>query len=60
MSNATFFGTRNFIERAKKKPHMARWRTSLFSFLYRNGVRTPDLFHLPPERTVEIAREIEI
>jgi KUP system potassium uptake protein len=60
MSDALFFGTRDFITRADERPHMARWRTSLFAFLYRNGVRTPDLFDLPPDRTVEIARQIEI
>ena len=59
MSHAVFFGTRDFVGR-DEHPKMGRWRTSLFAFLFRNGVRITDRFHLPPDRTVEIAREIKI
>ena len=55
LSNATFFGARHFVSSAEH-PKMGRWRTALFAFLFRNGVRIPDRFHLPAERTVEIAR----
>ncbi len=60
LSHAIFFGTRDFIARDERKPAMARWRTQLFSFLFRNGERITDRFNLPPGRTVEIARQIEI
>ena len=59
MSDALFFGTRDFIT-LDEHPAMARWRTALFAFLFINGVRITDRFHLPADRTVEIAREIKI
>jgi KUP system potassium uptake protein len=60
VSNAVFIGARDFVARDKAHPAMARWRTSLFSFLYRNGMRITDRFNLPPNRTIEIARHMEI
>jgi KUP system potassium uptake protein len=59
LSQALFFGTRDYVTCAKDH-HMAAWRTNLFAFLFRNGVRITDRFNLPPRRTIEIAREIEI
>jgi KUP system potassium uptake protein len=60
VSDAVFIGARDFITRDKAKPAMAPWRTSLFSVLFRNGMRITDRFNLPAERTLEIARQIEI
>jgi KUP system potassium uptake protein len=59
LSNAVFFGTRDFVVRSDH-PAMGRWRTSLFAFLFRNGMRITDRFNLPPDRTLEIARQIAI
>ena len=59
LSDALFFGTRDYVT-AGKHHGMSHWRTGLFAFLYRNGVRITDRFKLPAERTIEIAREIEI
>ena len=59
LSGALFFGTRDFVVRAKH-PRMGRMRTGLFAFLFRNGRRITDRFNLPPDRTFEIAREIKI
>ena len=59
LSKALFFGTRDYVRR-DKHPAMGGLRTSLFSFLFRNGVRITDRFNLPPDRTIEIAREIKI
>ena len=60
LSEAIFFGTRDFIARDKRQPVMSAWRTQLFAFLFRNGERITDRFNLPPGRTIEIARQIEI
>ena len=60
LSQATFFGTRDFVARHSSHPAMGGWRTGLFAFLFRNGARITDRFNLPPERTLEIARQIEI
>jgi KUP system potassium uptake protein len=60
VSNAVFIGARDFVDCDKTHPSMARWRVSLFSFLYRNGMRITDRFNLPAGQTIEIARHIEI
>ena len=59
LSEALFFGTRDYVT-CGKKHKMSAWRIALFAFLYRNGMRITDRFNLPSERTVEIAREIEL
>ncbi len=59
LSQALFFGTRDYVTR-DAHPVMGGWRTSLFAFLFRNGVRITDRFNLPADRTIEIAREIKI
>jgi KUP system potassium uptake protein len=60
ISDAVFIGARDLIDRDKAHPSMAAWRTNLFGFLFRNGMRITDRFNLPPNRTLEIARHIEI
>ena len=61
LSDALFFGTRDYVTSRKNNgKRMAAWRTRLFSFLFRNGVRITDRFNLPAERTLEIAREVDI
>ena len=59
LSKAIFFGTRDFVVRAEP-PGMAGWRITLFAYLFRNGMRITDRFNLPPDRTLEIARQIAI
>jgi KUP system potassium uptake protein len=60
LSDAIYIGARDLIDRDKVHPSMAAWRTNLFAFLFRNGMRITDRFNLPPSRTLEIARHIEI
>jgi KUP system potassium uptake protein len=60
LSDAVFIGARDLVSRDKDHPSMAAWRTNLFAFLFRNGMRITDRFNLPPSRTLEIARHIEI
>jgi KUP system potassium uptake protein len=60
LSDAVFIGARDLVSRDKDHPSMAAWRTNLFGFLFRNGMRITDRFNLPPNRTLEIARHIEI
>jgi KUP system potassium uptake protein len=60
LSTAAFYGNRDFVKRAPKSPALSRWRTGLFAYLFRNGARMTDRFNLPADRTVELARQIEI
>jgi KUP system potassium uptake protein len=60
LSDAVFIGSRDLVSRDKTHPSMQVWRTNLFAFLFRNGMRITDRFNLPPNQTLEIARHIEI
>jgi len=59
LDRAVFFGSRDMVTAA---PHstLNRLRIDLFAFLYRNAVRASDRFKLPPERTIEVARQIKL
>jgi K+ transporter len=37
-----------------------RARLRLFTLMFRNSVRSVDLFNIPPEKFVEVGRQIEI
>jgi len=45
---------------ATRQPGMAIWREKLFAFMVRNAMPANALFHLPPDRVVEIGAQIEI
>jgi KUP system potassium uptake protein len=55
-----YFGARDLVVHDPRRPRLARWRLSLFAFLFRNSGKTMDRFQIPPENFVEIAREIRI
>jgi KUP system potassium uptake protein len=58
--HATFVGTRDLIVSSHTAPVLIGWRLALFAFLYRNSVKVVDRFNLPPDRVIEIAREVQI
>jgi KUP system potassium uptake protein len=60
IDQARFVGTRDLVVRKPIGPALRGWRLALFAFLYRNSVKVVDRFNLPPDRVVEIARQIEI
>jgi KUP system potassium uptake protein len=60
LAGAIYFAARDSVVRAGAQPHLARWRLPLFAFMLRNAVHAVDLFRLPPERFLEIGRQIEI
>ena len=53
-----------FVGRANVKPSprpgMAGWRERLYSGLARVATRSPDFFHIPPDRVIELGTEVEI
>jgi KUP system potassium uptake protein len=57
---AMFVGTRDHVVAKRKDAGLRGWRLALFSFLYRNSVKTVDRFSLEPQNVIEIARQIEI
>ena len=60
LGKATFVGSRDLVVSKPQHPALAGWRMAMFAFLYRNSVKVVDRFNLPPDRVVEIARQIEI
>ena len=57
---ARFVAARDLVVRKLRGSALSRWRIALFAFLYRNAAKIVDRFNLPPQRVVEIARQIEI
>jgi KUP system potassium uptake protein len=60
LDHAIYFATRDLVVSKPGDSVFARWRLPVFAFLYRNAVKVVDRFSLPPDRVVEIARQIEI
>jgi KUP system potassium uptake protein len=57
---ARFVAARDLVVAKRHGAALRGWRIALFAFLYRNSAKIVDRFNLPPERVVEIARQIEI
>ena len=58
--DAIYFGARDTIVCSKKRNWLVRASLRLFTLMFRNSVRAVDLFKIPPEKFVEIGRQIEI
>jgi KUP system potassium uptake protein len=46
--------------RSPNHPRLWAWQRMLFAFMYRNAVRASDRFDLPPERFLEIGRQVRL
>ena len=60
LDHAIYFSEHDHVTGRKRKPRMRAWRRRLFAFLYRNSIHPADLFHLPAQNFVQIARQIEV
>ncbi|WP_158928987.1 KUP/HAK/KT family potassium transporter [Acidisphaera sp. S103] len=60
LDDAVYFAAHDQVVRSKRGPRMAAWRRVLFAAMYRNAVRSPDRFDLPPEKFLEIVRQIAL
>jgi KUP system potassium uptake protein len=60
LDDAVFFGERDSVVPASGHHRLPAWRRMLFAFMYRNAVRAPDRFDLPPDRFLEIGRQVEL
>ena len=58
--HAVFVAARDHIVRKPRGSALSGWRVSLFAFLYHNSAKIMNRFNLPPDRVIEIARQIEI
>ena len=59
VTHAVYFGARDLVV-GKPGGRLRGVRLVVFAWLFRNGVKTVDRFHLPPPRVLEIARTIEV
>ena len=60
LDDAIYFGARDTIVCSKKRNWLVRASLRRFTLMFRNSVRAVDLFKIPPEKFVEIGRQIEI
>ena len=60
LDDAVYFASHDEVVRRKTLPRLSAWRRVLFAAMYRNAVRTPDRFDLPPEKFLEIGRQIAL
>jgi KUP system potassium uptake protein len=60
LEDAIYFGARDAVVCSKRRSWLVRVGLRLFTLMFRNSVRAVDLFKIPPEKFVEIGRQIEI
>jgi KUP system potassium uptake protein len=60
LGKAVYVATRDLVVHRPGSRVLRQGRLGLFAFLYRNAVKATDRFSLPPNRVLEIARQIEI
>ncbi len=60
LDRAVFVAARDLVVRKPQGSALAGWRVALFAFMYRNSAKIVDRFDLPPDRVIEMARQIEI
>jgi KUP system potassium uptake protein len=60
LDDAVYFAAHDQVVRNKSGPRLAAWRRVLFAAMYRNAVRSPDRFDLPPDKFLEIGRQIAL
>jgi KUP system potassium uptake protein len=60
LEDAIYFGARDAVVCYKRRSWLVHVGLRLFTLMFRNSVRAVDLFKIPPEKFVEIGRQIEI
>jgi KUP system potassium uptake protein len=60
LDDAVYFASHDDVVRSANPPRLASWRRVLFAFMYRNAVRAPDRFDLPPDKFLEVGRQIAV
>lgn len=60
LEDAIYFGSCDAVVSSKQRSWLVRASLRLFTLMFRNSVRTVDLFNIPPEKFVEVGRHIEI
>ncbi len=59
LDNLVYFVARDDIVPGKRR-RLPSWRRMMFGFMYRNAVHVADRFDLPPDRLLEVGRQLAI
>ena len=60
LDDAVYLASHDQVVRGKTGRRLPAWRRMLFAAMYRNAVRSPDRFDLPPDKFLEISRQIAL
>jgi KUP system potassium uptake protein len=60
LDDTVYFASHDYVVRSANPPRLAPWRRVLFAAMYRNAVRVPDRFDLPPDKFLEVGRQIAL
>ncbi len=60
LDDAVYIAAHDEVVRSPTRPRLTAWRRVLFSVMYRNAVRVPDRFDLPPDKFIEVGRQIAL
>jgi KUP system potassium uptake protein len=58
--DVVYFASHDQVVRCDHAPRLPGWQRSLFAFMFRNAVRTPDRFNLPADKYLELGRQIAL
>jgi KUP system potassium uptake protein len=60
LDEAVFFAAHDEVIRSETQPRMSRVARAVFGTMYRNSLRASDRFVLPPDRFVELSRQVAL
>jgi KUP system potassium uptake protein len=60
LDDAVYFASHDEVVRSANPPRLPAWQRMLFAVMYRNAVRAPDRFALPPDKFLEVGRQIAL
>jgi KUP system potassium uptake protein len=60
LNEAVYFVARDDVVADRKRRRMTAWRRMLFAVMYRNAVHAADRFDLPPDKLLEIGRQVAL
>jgi KUP system potassium uptake protein len=60
LDQALYFGGSYLVVRRKGGRTLSLGRLGLFAFMVRNALKVVDRFNLPPDRVLEVAREVDL
>jgi KUP system potassium uptake protein len=60
IDDIVYFSAHDEVVRSTTPPRMPAWQRMLFAFMFRNALRMSDRFVLPPDKFLEVGRQIAL